>query len=251
MMRADRIDQRKHRLQLKEKAGWFPAGEAFLKAMALLADGPFKLFVFLCLNADRHTATYTSSCQRLATSIGKSRHTVEAYIADLKAKGFCSAVTSRVPYFGTTFRINDDYWPYRQSSNSTQENTGSSYVDSVRRAFLALGCTHGRFGRSEERQALDFKRRGVSLTTVEDAMLVGACRKYVSWMNDGTGDPISSLRYFESLIEEVQERPFPAGYRQYMRLELQKLSDLWERKQSSMKPGARFKSGELTEKETG
>lgn len=53
---------------------------------------------------------------------------------------------------------------------------------------------------------------------------------YVSWLNSGPTEPILTLRYFEPLIEEVLERPFPPGYREYMRLELEKLSSLWREK---------------------
>ncbi len=93
----DRTDPK---LRLKKATGWFPAGDGFLKAMVVLADGPFKVFVYLCLNADRQAATCQSSYQRLAAGVGKSRHTVEAYVAELKAKGLCTLVTSRIRYVG-------------------------------------------------------------------------------------------------------------------------------------------------------
>jgi hypothetical protein len=124
-------------------------------------------------------------CHRLAAAIGKSRHTAEAYAAELKAKGLCSVIKSRVPYVGTTFRINEQYWPY-QSGNASNTETDSPYVDSVWHSFLTLGCATGRFGPSEQRQAEDFQRRNIPLSVVEDAMLVGACRKYVSWLNSGS-----------------------------------------------------------------
>ena len=78
------------KLKLKKATGWFPAGDGFLKAMTVLADGPFKVFVYLCLKSDRQTASCQSSYQRLAAGVGKSRHTVEAYVAELKAKGLCT-----------------------------------------------------------------------------------------------------------------------------------------------------------------
>jgi hypothetical protein len=179
------IGTQDRRLRLKEPRGWFPAGRPFLKAIALLSDWAFKLFVFLCLHADRHSATYAASYHRLAAAIGKSRHTAEAYAAELKAKGLCSVIKSRVPYVGTTFRIDEQYWPY-QSGNASNTETDSPYVDSVWHSFLTLGCATGRFGPSEQRQAEDFQRRNIPLSVVEDAMLVGACRKYVSWLNSGS-----------------------------------------------------------------
>jgi hypothetical protein len=214
------------KLQLKKVTGWFPAGEGFLKAMTVLRDGPFKLFVFLCLNADRQTATYQSSYRRLATGIGKSRPAVEAYLAELKAKGLCTIVTSRIPYVGSTIRIADEYWPFVQAGNGSESNEIESYVDTVRKLFAALGCTTGRFGSSDEQVAGDFERKGIPIEVIEDAMLVGACRKFVSWLNSGPSAPIASLHYFEAIIEEVQERPFPPGYREYMRQQVEKLAKI-------------------------
>jgi hypothetical protein len=219
-------DQTNPKLQLKKATGWFPAGDGFLKAMRVLPDGPFKLFVFLCMNADRQTASCQSSYERLAAGIGKCRHTAEAYVADLKAKGVCTVVTSRVPYVGSTIRITDEYWPFVTPGNGSAPDDGESYVNSVRRLFTTLSCTSGRFGPSEERVAEDFARKGLPLQVIEDAILVGACRKYVSWLNSGPSAPIASLHYFEAIIEEVQDRPFPPGYREYMRGQVEKLARL-------------------------
>jgi hypothetical protein len=220
-------DKANPKLKLKKATGWFPAGDGFLKAMTVLQDGPFKLFVFLCLNADRQTACCQSSYQRLAAGIGKSKHTVEAYVAELKAKGLCTVVTSRIPYVGSTIRIADEYWPFVTAGDDPGPDSSESYVDSVRRLFRALSCTTGRFGPSEERLAGDFERKGITLQVLEDAMMVGACRKYVSWLNNGPSAPIASLHYFETIIEEIQERPFPLGYREFMRLQVQKLAGLY------------------------
>lgn len=219
-------DRANPKLKLKKATGWFPAGDGFFKAMTVLADGPFKVFVYLCLKADRQTATCQSSYQRLAAGVGKSRHTVEAYVAELKAKGLCTVVTSRIPYVGSTIRITDQYWPFITTGNDSGPDSSESYVASVRRLFMTLGCTSGRFGTTEERLAEDFERKGIPLGVIEDAMMVGVCRKYVSWLNNGPSAPIASLHYFDAIIEEVLERPFPTGYREYMQMQVEKLARL-------------------------
>jgi hypothetical protein len=227
-----------HRLRLKKSNGWFPAGENFLQAMTQLSGGAFKLFVFLCLNADRQTAAYTVGQRSLASAIGKSKPATEEYIAELKNKGFCSVRPSRIPYVGTSFRINEKYWPYQSANGNTAEEDSSDYVNTVRNLYLALGCCSGRFGPPETSQARNLEKRGISLRELEDAMIVGACRKYVSWLSNGPSDPIASLYYFESLIEEIRERPFPQGYRDYLRMEVKKLSEQWEcsREQNRQSP---------------
>jgi hypothetical protein len=217
------------RLRLKKPNGWFPAGENFLQAMTQLSGGAFKLFVYLCLNADRQTAAHSIGQRSLASAIGKSKNATEEYIAELKTKGFCSVHPSRIPYVGTSFRISEKYWPYQSANGKPAEDDSNDYVHSVRALFLGLGCTSGRFGPPEESQARNLEKRGVSLQELEDAMIVGACRKYVSWLSNGPSDPIASLHYFESLIEEIRERPFPPGYRDYLRMEVRKLATQWER----------------------
>ena len=217
------------RLRLKKPNGWFAAGEGFLQAMTQLSGGAFKLFVFLCLNANRQTAAYTASHRSLASAIGKSKLATEGYITELKTKGFCSAHPSRIPYVGTSFRISEKYWPYQSADSGSDGDTSSGYVTAVRDLFLGLGCASGRFGPQEERQVRDLEKRGIALQELEDAMIVGACRKYVSWLNNGPSEPIASLHYFESLIEEIRDRPFPSGYRDYLRMEVKKLAGQWER----------------------
>jgi hypothetical protein len=58
------------RLSLKQTTGWFPAGDAFRKALAILSDGAFKLFAYLCLEA-RHRRFQTTH-KELAFAMGKS-----------------------------------------------------------------------------------------------------------------------------------------------------------------------------------
>ena len=43
------------RLILKQPTGWFAAGREVAQALELLSDGAFKLYMHLCLEADRHT----------------------------------------------------------------------------------------------------------------------------------------------------------------------------------------------------
>ena len=45
------------RLILKQPTGWFAAGREFTQAITLLSDGAFKLYVYACLHAGRHTGS--------------------------------------------------------------------------------------------------------------------------------------------------------------------------------------------------
>jgi hypothetical protein len=141
-----------------------------------------------------------------------------------------------------------------QSSNSgSDEEASNGYVDAVRNLFLGLGCTSGRFGPPEVSQAHHLEKRAISLQELEDAMIVGACRKYVSWLSNGPSDPIATLHYFEPLIEEIRERPFPPGYRDYLRMEVKKLAEQWKRsreqdRQPRIPPDSASEAGALDSK---
>jgi hypothetical protein len=74
-------------------------------------------------------------------------------------------------------------------------------------------------------------------------MFVAACRKFVAWLNNGLSHPIGSMRYFETVVEEVQERPFPPEYRDHIRFEVRKLARLWV--QSPKRIGAQADDREL------
>ena len=181
--------------------------------------------MFLCLNADRRTATYSASARELGRVVGKSHRWVQTYITELQVKGLCSSLPTRIPYLGTTFRICDQYWPYA-SDAADADTTPNEYVTAIRNTFLSLGCTTARFGPPEQRQTLEFQKRGVPLEVFTDAMFIAACRKFVAWLNNGQSRPIGSMRYFENVVEEVQEHR-SREYRDHIRFEVRKLTRLW------------------------
>ncbi len=81
-----------------------------------------------------------------------------------------------------------------------------AYVESVREYFLALGCGSDKFGAAEAEAARDTHRRGIPLAVIEEAMLMGACRKYNSWFQGRTVEPYPK----PALLRPVDRRN-PAG----------------------------------------
>ncbi len=222
--------ERTGRLRLKKSAHWFAAGEGFLKAMQILSDGAFKLFVWICLKADRHSATLRTSRDQLARVLRKPPDDIESCLAEIEAQKVCSIAADNQPRREFLFRIQDEFWPYYNSaSGASADPCATDYVAIVRQVFLDLGCTRGRFGSAEEAQARNLEKRGIPLDLVRDAMMVGACRKYVSWLNHGYSEPISSITYFESVISELLDCPLPADYREYLPMELKRLMKHWSR----------------------
>jgi hypothetical protein len=64
---------------------------------------------------------------------------------------------------------------------------------------------------------------------IRDALLLAACRKYQSWLNGSSSEPIVSLRYIEPLIAEVQQQPFEQNYREYLNAKIKQLEAAWRK----------------------
>ena len=230
-MSSQGIDAREFGLRLKEPCGWFAAGASFHRALQTLSNGAFRLFAYLCLEADRKTGCFEAAQGELANTIGKSRRIVGKYIEELEAKQVCTVRSAKNQYGRARFEIRDEYWPYyrMQPAEDASRQADGSYVDAIKTCFVSLGCTVGKFSVRDAQFAQGLQRRGVPLETVQDALLVGGIRKYVSWLNGGLPPPIASLAYFASVVSEIQERPFPADYREYLRMKVVQLAKAWDK----------------------
>jgi len=101
--------------------------------------------------------------------------------------------------------------------------------------FLRLGCGKRIFSLADRRCAAELARAGVPLAVVADAMLLGAARKYQSWLNHGPSAPIGSLEYFRALIDEAQQQPLPVVYREYLQATTREFARRWS-KTAGLKP---------------
>ena len=77
------------RLTLKQPTGWFAAGREVAQALAVLSDGAFKLYIHLCLQADRHTARARIELTGLARVLRKTPALIEADLGELDRSGVC------------------------------------------------------------------------------------------------------------------------------------------------------------------
>jgi hypothetical protein len=213
---------------VKEPAGWFVAGESFRRALMRLSDGAFKLFAYLCLEANRKTGRYSSTQEELARRLGKSRRSVIKYIAELQREAVCTVDPGTNQYGRTCFEIRDEFWPYRRIQHNNQSTEADDYVTAIRRSFLSSGCTRGTFSGTDEETARMLKEQGIPLEIVHDALLVGAGRKYVSWLNGGSGDAIGSLKYFISIVDEVRRQRISPDYRNYIEERVKSYAKLWK-----------------------
>ena len=207
---------------LKQPSGWFAAGATFRKALSLLSDGAFKLFAYLCLEANRQTGRLEATHKELMRALGKSKRSIGTYIEELQTHQICNVFPAKNQYGRTMFEVADAYWPYNrgdcQSSTDPQ-----AYVESVREYFLSFGCVSGTFSAADQQIAQRLYERAIPLAVIENAMLLGVCRKYICWLNQQSREPIQTLRYFQSVISEVQAQPLPPGYAAYLRQKIQQL----------------------------
>jgi hypothetical protein len=213
------------RFQLKQSAGWFAAGDSFQTALSMLSDGAFKLFAYLCLGAERPTGRFQATHRELAAALGKSKRIIGSYVTELRQKEVCHVHSGKNQFAPTVYEISDSYWPYHRAESRAEPTEQTTYIESVRKAFLALGCTSATFGAADIRAAKGMHRRAIPLSVVQDAMLLGACRKLLSLENETSSEPIGSLQYFAALIEEVSQQPLADDYRQYLHDKNQQLAD--------------------------
>lgn len=199
----------KTRFQLKHPTGWFAAGREVACALQLLSDATFKLFLWLCLHAERSQGTVSATPEELARALGKSPNHVRLALRELQQCGVCTLQAENI------IQIEDRFWPYQRQSDSPPDHDLRSYVEQVKRLFLERRCVQSSFTAADEKLAQSLYQRGVSLIDVEHAILLGAVRKYAVIRQNGQGTPISSLHYFTQLFEEVQQ-PVSTQYWSYI-----------------------------------
>src|SRR5262245_18478222 len=124
-------------LRLKEPPGWFAAGSGFRRSLALLSDGAFRLFVWICLEASRDSGQLDITHKDTARGLGRSKCAVGRWLAELQANGICDVESGCKQYEPTHLRLADAYWPYertitpaRSAPPSTPNRDG--YVAAIR-----------------------------------------------------------------------------------------------------------------------
>ena len=136
------------RLRLKERRGWFPAGDCVRRARNTLSDGAFKLYISISLDADPNTGRCEGTHQQLATLLRKSKRIIGVYVREIEGKGVCHVRPAANQHARTVFEVCDEYWPYHrvgggpnQTPDTCQQTaeTDDPYVERIRRYFLALG----------------------------------------------------------------------------------------------------------------
>jgi hypothetical protein len=83
-----------------------------------------------------------------------------------------------------------------------------------------LPTSRMRVSASDQWLAPHFHQDGLPLETIETALLLGSLRRLIRPADAPRLAPFRSLAYFRPVIEELQDNPAPANYRDYLRLKL-------------------------------
>ena len=108
------------RLILKQPTGWFAAGREVAQALAVLSDGAFKLYIHICLQADRHTARARIELTGLARVLRKTPASIEADLGELGSSGVCER-------WGDGIEIRDPFLAVSQTDRGRRRQPTSRF----------------------------------------------------------------------------------------------------------------------------
>ncbi len=187
------------RYHLKRASGWFAAGAEIDAAVQLLSDAAFKLFVWLCLHAERNRGCIAARPVELGRALRRSEAEVQTNLQELLQKGICVWRSDGL------LEIADRFWPYQRTPDPASHDEQRVYINRVKLCLLQRSCVRNVFTAADEKLAGQFHRDGLPIVDVERAILLGSLRKYSAWINHGGGIPITTLYYFTDLFAEVRQ----------------------------------------------
>jgi hypothetical protein len=195
--------------------------------MTLLSDGAFKLYVFLCLRADRSSARLEVDQSSVAKSLAKSRRSVIAYFEELCQQGICEVTFATNQHTRGVVKICDAFWPYVIQMPAVETEGAANYVKHLRMLFETRSCVVHEFAPADEKLANSLFSDHVPIEHVERAFLLGCTRKYVSWLNGQASGPIASFGYFRAIVDEVAQMDTSPEYWRYISESLDKYERAW------------------------
>src|SRR5436190_280908 len=220
------------RLRLKRPTGWFAAGQEMATALPMLSDAAFKLYVFLCLNVDRHTARMVWEVIDLANLLQRDRQSVTDALEELCRREVCIRhpnAKGGVAPDRLSVEICNRFWPYEKRPVEELGIDQNRYVQRVRQMLSGTACVRISFSAADERLAANLYRSGVTLLHLQRAIWLGCARKYVAFLNRSENAPmfITSLHYFDNLMEEVAETSVGEDYWKHLQNTVTQPERMW------------------------
>jgi hypothetical protein len=221
------------RLRLKRSTGWFAAGEEMAAALTMLSDAAFKLYVWLCLNVDRHSGRMVWEAIELAHQLQCDRQSVILALEELCRRHVCMQLPTAdgtIAKDRLSIEICDRFWPYEKMPVDEMGIGQDEYVQQVRQMLRDVACVRLNFSAADERLAATYHQRGVTLVHLQRAIRLGCARKYVALLNDNQGSApmlITSLNYFAGIVEEVMSESIGEDYWKHIGCKVEQLERMW------------------------
>jgi hypothetical protein len=166
----------------------------------------------------------------LARNLKKTQGTIRKNLREMESTGVvCLNKFGNSPVEPGTIQVAPGYWPYETGDTEhVPDGAADSFIADIRKALAQRACVHTSFSTADEALARQWFHRGVTLDRVRQAILMGCGRKYVSWRNNpAVHGYISSLRYFDSVINEIERQKIDPDYWGYIEFRLQRHEQLW------------------------
>jgi hypothetical protein len=213
--------------RLKHPTGWFAAGREVSRALPLLSDGAFKLYIYVCLNADRSTGLLKIGHADLVKTLGKSRRSVIAYLDELRTKQVFDVRPAMNQHIGGEIEIQDAFWPYEKESVRAEKTDLAGYTEHVRRLLKSRRCVDSSFTPADEKLVALFFRQKIPIEQIEHGFLLACARRFVSLLNRDGQEAITSLQYFQNAIDEAGRLQMTGEYWRYLQLRVDRFEQQW------------------------
>ena len=215
-------------LRLKNTRNWFAAGIEVQQALDILTDGAFKIFMYICLNAERKTGILHTTQVELARNLKKANGTIRKYLAEMEETGISRNSFSNSPSVRGSVQISSPYWPYEGEAECKENEAVDRFVSEVITMLQERACIGSSFSAADELLARQWFHAAVPIERIRQAILLGCARKYVAWRNNpAVQGPISTLRYFAPIIDEITQQKLDPEYWEFLRARIQRHEKLW------------------------
>jgi len=218
------------RFRLKHRSGWFAAGEEVMQALEILSAEAFRLYLYLCLHAERQTGRAIWDPEGAARLFHCGSEEASAALAELCQRQVCA------PSEAAAVEIKDRFWPYEKPVLAEPGPDLAGYLERARHLLRRPACVRARFSAADEQLAANFHRRGITLTQLERAIWLGCARKYIALLQGQPPMLITSLHYFTGLVEEVRATQVADSYWLHVQRKVEQLERRWMATRSSTAP---------------
>jgi hypothetical protein len=204
----------------------------------------------ICLNAERKTGILHTTQVELGRNLKKSPGAIRKYLVEMESAGISRNSFSNSPRTRGSVQISPPYWPYEGEAECKTDDGTDRFVSEIRTMLEERACVRPSFSTADEVLARQWFNAAVPLERIRQAILLGCVRKYVSWRNNpAVQGPISTLRYFTPILEEIAKQKLDPDYWEFLRSRIQRHEKLWiEKQQEELRPGANT-NGDIDSKE--